>query len=614
MAERIALKTKKDFWRQWSENGSSGDDYIRDLLHLENYRELADCSQEEAQGRLIGVVERRPSSFPPGTFYYRFYPISCEWLGSDQELHLQRLFSDYEGGYLIAAQSKEEDDRVAEEACQETVVRDKVTVGKRIVSCEYRLVDERSAPMIVCHLRKMDHDWEGLEKALKEHRRSELEPSACAEEEPAQLSLPGSPERAEEEPLDDPTPALLEILEEEPLEASVPELPEISKEARQYAEKLRALGIGPAPKPSLEKDAVPGRLHELSRDIQGKLAGDEELRLNYPERVIREFLGAMFSDQIIVLSGPPGTGKSSLPPAIAKWIGAQCRMVSVQPSWTDNQDLLGFYDPTRERFAATPFLDILVEAGRHPGTIYLVCLDEMNLVRVEYYFSEILSAMETKDKTLRLYSPDAYAQRERALTRQIDSLKKLRSVLSGREQFEVNEKRNTAIQARKALYRYPAEFKLPENIQFVGTLNMDETTRELSPKVLDRSFIIEVGRADSTESEDDASTPDPQETEKALEHLQDDLIKLEHPDQGQEQDHQRQVRAALSDRGLARSKVLLSRGLSLTDIFLGKILPAMRWSGIDLEEIAGLPALKGYHGRLQKIYDDKHQELDYWRW
>jgi len=39
---------------------------------------------------------------------------------------------------------------------------------------------------------------------------------------------------------------------------------------------------------------------------------------------------------------------------------------------------------------------------------------------------------------------------------------------------------------------------LPHNVRVVGTANMDETTRNFSPKVLDRAFSIEFNEVDLT--------------------------------------------------------------------------------------------------------------------
>ena len=75
-------------------------------------------------------------------------------------------------------------------------------------------------------------------------------------------------------------------------------------------------------------------------------------------------------------------------------------VVAVRPDWTDGRGLLGFYNPLTRRYLATPFLRLLLDAGeealrasrenRSPSPFFLI-LDEMNLARVEQYFSEFLS-------------------------------------------------------------------------------------------------------------------------------------------------------------------------------------------------------------------------------
>ena len=39
---------------------------------------------------------------------------------------------------------------------------------------------------------------------------------------------------------------------------------------------------------------------------------------------------------------------------------------------------------------------------------------------------------------------------------------------------------------------YPSEFVIPSNVRFIGTLNLDATTNAISPKVIDRSYAIEL--------------------------------------------------------------------------------------------------------------------------
>ncbi|MDD7284334.1 MAG: hypothetical protein PUG98_10590, partial [Clostridium sp.] len=148
------------------------------------------------------------------------------------------------------------------------------------------------------------------------------------------------------------------------------------------------------------------------------------------------------------------------------------------PSWSDNHDLLGYYNALEDRYISTPFLESLVEANQHPDKLYLVVLDEMNLAHVEYYFSEVLSAMTRDDRTLTLYGQTQNANLIRLL--------------------ELDEQGITAENCKEAKdicmkQLYPGKFRIPDNVRFIGTINMDETTKSLSPKVVDRSYAIRVG-------------------------------------------------------------------------------------------------------------------------
>ena len=158
----------------------------------------------------------------------------------------------------------------------------------------------------------------------------------------------------------------------------------------------------------------------------------------------------------------------------------------MQPSWSDNHDLLGYYNALEDRYISTPFLESLVEANQHPDKLYLVVLDEMNLAHVEYYFSEVLSAMTRDDRTLTLYGQTQNANLMRLL--------------------ELDEQGITAENCKEAKdicmkQLYPGKFRIPDNVRFIGTINMDETTKSLSPKVVDRSYAIRVGVLQNQEKE-----------------------------------------------------------------------------------------------------------------
>ena len=143
-------------------------------------------------------------------------------------------------------------------------------------------------------------------------------------------------------------------------------------------------------------------------------------------------------------------------------------MISVKPDWNDSADLLG-YSNIRGDFQPGPILETIKKAADDPDNPYLICLDEMNLARVEYYFSDFLSKMETRH-----YDGDQI---------------KTDRLLSGND-FDQNDSNDS-----KAKY---ANLHIPDNLYLVGTVNMDETTHPFSKKVLDRANTIEFNQIDLT--------------------------------------------------------------------------------------------------------------------
>jgi 5-methylcytosine-specific restriction protein B len=174
------------------------------------------------------------------------------------------------------------------------------------------------------------------------------------------------------------------------------------------------------------------------------------------EEVINLYL-SLKSKPFVILSGISGTGKTKIIQWLAESIGAteskdnkQFKLISVRPDWNDGSDLLGYVDIKGE-FQEGPLTMVIKEALKHPNLPYIVLLDEMNLARVEYYFSDILSVMESK-------------------------------------KWE-----NSQLVTSNLLSKEVAGFDLPlpSNLYICGTVNMDETTHPFSKKVLDRANTIE---------------------------------------------------------------------------------------------------------------------------
>ena len=217
-------------------------------------------------------------------------------------------------------------------------------------------------------------------------------------------------------------------------------------------------------------DSMPNRTfaNDLSSDwrhlvsnIHGWLFACRDLV--YERSTIETFLAILCTHDLVVLAGLPGSGKTHLVANLAKAIGAEFRIVAVKPNWTSSEDLLGYYHPLDRCYASTPFLRALIEASRYPERLFLICLDEMNLARVEYYFADFLSLLEDRKNPPEL---DLYPSSVRARLLREDTL------------TEVD------------LFSVPCSLKILPNVRFIGTVNVDETTQTISPKVLDRAFVL----------------------------------------------------------------------------------------------------------------------------
>lgn len=138
-------------------------------------------------------------------------------------------------------------------------------------------------------------------------------------------------------------------------------------------------------------------------------------------------------------------------------------VIAVKSEWTDPRGLLGYFNPLTSTYVRTNLIELLLRAGDDPDRPYLVILDEMNLARVEYYFSDFLSALESGEPLTLM--PSAAADESAANLEGSDP-------------------------------ELPAELAIPPNVSFLGTVNVDETTHPFSVKVLDRANVIEFNEVD----------------------------------------------------------------------------------------------------------------------
>ncbi|MBE6023513.1 MAG: hypothetical protein E7231_09800 [Cellulosilyticum sp.] len=176
--------------------------------------------------------------------------------------------------------------------------------------------------------------------------------------------------------------------------------------------------------------------------------------LNYPLSTLSNFYLSLKSKPFTILAGISGTGKSKLVRLFAKAVGADFTLIPVKSDWSDAMDLLGYRDLNQE-YHMGKLIEVISRAQEDLDKPYIICLDEMNLARVEYYFSDFLSLIES-----RRWSEDG-----RIIT----------DAFTGQD-----------------VERY----SIPENVYIVGTVNMDETTFQFSKKVLDRANTIELSEVD----------------------------------------------------------------------------------------------------------------------
>lgn len=189
----------------------------------------------------------------------------------------------------------------------------------------------------------------------------------------------------------------------------------------------------------------------------------------YENGLIENFYLSLKSKPFVILAGTSGTGKTRLVRLFAEAVGAtpengRYKMVPVRPDWSDSSDLFGHVD-LNGNFVPGAIIDFVKKAELDGSYPYFLCLDEMNLARVEYYLSDILSVIETRDfKNGRIQSSPL-----------ID---------------------HTYYGADTAAAGRYGTVLLPENLYIIGTVNMDETTFPFSRKVLDRANTIEFSFVD----------------------------------------------------------------------------------------------------------------------
>lgn len=204
-------------------------------------------------------------------------------------------------------------------------------------------------------------------------------------------------------------------------------------------------------------------LADFAEYVRHRMAWDSKTKkeLYYSAEDVRSFLGGLAMSRLHLLQGISGTGKTSLPLAFARAIGAGAAVIEVQAGWRDRQDLIGHFNTFERRFYESEFLQAIYRAStpHHRDTPFIVVLDEMNLSHPEQYFADLLSALEQ----------DQHRQRLVLMTAAVDP-------------------------APRLLEEGGTKMPIPRNIWFIGTANHDETTKDFADKTYDRAHVMELPR------------------------------------------------------------------------------------------------------------------------
>lgn len=311
------------------------------------------------------------------------------------------------------------------------------------------------------------------------------------------------------------------------MEARLSSLAEL---AERKGERLRALGLideddlnqlrrhqPPAASGKSLAEAFDSDFSRLAPHVQTVLWNR---KLIYSQDRIRNFLALTRTSDLVILAGDSGSGKTSMVKAVAEALGAVCEIIAVKPNWTGPEDLIGYFNPVERKYQSTPFLDALLRAEADPNRLHFILLDEMNLARVEYYFADFLSHLETRDRLpeIPLFTQDEerHVLMENGIFLSIEEEARLRAKLDEEATIEDLLKDETANnfltlfggfkntesilvhharlrRALSGLIRTRTKLRFPANVRIMGAVNMDDTTHSLSPKVLDRAHVLRFG-------------------------------------------------------------------------------------------------------------------------
>lgn len=182
--------------------------------------------------------------------------------------------------------------------------------------------------------------------------------------------------------------------------------------------------------------------------------------LCYDMKDLINFHVSIKTNPLTILAGMSGTGKTQIARAYGETLGINKEnntllFLPISPSYTEPEDLTGYLNNTTGLYVAseTGLVDFLIHAENNPDKMHMVIFDEMNLSQVEHWFAPFISLLELSynERELQLYSKGAICHNST---------------------------------------KYKSHINIGDNIIFIGTVNLDETTKDFSDRLLDRANLV----------------------------------------------------------------------------------------------------------------------------
>lgn len=209
---------------------------------------------------------------------------------------------------------------------------------------------------------------------------------------------------------------------------------------------------------------------EIIKRVRGYLVAKKR---GFSSADIANFLICMTQGFMTTFAGNPGSGKTSLCNLLGAALGLVAehdgkRFVDVPVSrgWTSAKDFIGYYNPLSKQMVrsnADVYKALQLSQNEDCNEVppMVILLDEANLSPLEHYWSCFLKNSDFSSSSVRSFS------------------------LGGDKVWKINP-----------------------HLRFLATVNHDHTTEELSPRFLDRSWVILLDGQSSEVDDRDINIPD----------------------------------------------------------------------------------------------------------